>query len=603
MLTSSLNDLPRLWTSENGYISVLFISIFFTFSFGSLITVRVAKFLKENLEPEEALSLIPMSGIIGIIFFAYPILLFGAAAGKDPIPRLIIPAISLSLFVLEVRRLLKIRNFHLRLISSSFILSALFLGFLAVRLVFINGLALPPYSDSVEHYQIIHDLLHPDNSPLAFYKVTRLFTRYYHFGFHSLAAWVSTLTRYPVQDTMMILGQILQAVIPISLFFPVKIITKSNTAGLLTVLLAGICWRMPGFASNWGKYPALTGLAIFPFSPGVLLLAGITTNRKNKFTLIAIALIGGLISVLTHSRTAIMFIIIFAGWWVSGKLSRLHSSAKSMTTIFLILAIYWTGNQITQTPLLSTILSPYLRDGFYATLGVFLLIPFSLKLHPRLTSSMLLFLLFILSAALWPISIPIRSFENTYLFDRPFAQLIIFIPLSVLGGSGFAGLFDHFHQLLGRESKFKLLRYLPILLPVFLVFYSLTHYEYTPSSCCQLADRDDITAYDWIEKNLPGSSKILIAGNRTPSRYYGVDGGIWITPLTGHKTAMMSNTLVFDSNLTLEQLCEQQITYIYAGGTNTRFSLEQIYSKRDWYKNIFTNSTVNIYEITGCRQK
>lgn len=599
----SFTDLSKLWISENSHATILFICIFFTFSFGSLISIWIAKLPVGILKPEMAFALVPMAGIIGTLFIAFPIFLLGEVLGIDPGFKLIVSGISLLTFILAIWITLK-NNFPLlKQNTTFFILGTLFIGFLALRFIFIKGLLLPPYSDSVEHYQIIQDFLHPDKPPLAFYKLTRMFIRYYHFGFHSFAAWVATLTNSPVQDTMLVLGQLLQSIIPISLFFPIKAITKNNTAGLLTVLIAGICWRMPGFASNWGKYPALTGLAIFPFPLGVLLMVESAKNRRSRYALTAIAMIGGLITILSHSRTAIMFIAILSSWWIAGRLIQLRSPIKYISIGILIIVNYLTGHQINQNPLLSTVLSPYIRDGFYATLSVFLLTPFSFKLHPRLASAMLLFLLFIFSAALWPTSIPNQSFGIIYLFDRPFAQLIIFIPLSVLGGMGFAGLINYFHQRWDTEPKLTLIRNIPAILLAILTLYSILHSEYTPSSCCQLAGRDDITAYKWMRDNLPESSVILIAGNRTPSRNYGIDGGIWITPLTGFETVMMPNTSVFDSKSTLEELCMQHITHIYTGGTNARFSLEQIYSKKDWYKNIFTNPTVNIYEVIGCLKK
>ncbi|MBI5943777.1 MAG: hypothetical protein HY864_05360 [Chloroflexi bacterium] len=548
--------------------------------------------LKKTLDIASLFSLAPAAGLASIILIFFPAFLLSQWDGK-PINYLVIPAGAL--FFGAALSLSSLVRSGQTVSGSSWALIALIcflLMFCILRLPFIKELALPPYSDSIEHYQIIRDLSHPELPPLAFYKIERLTSRYYHLGFHVLAASLATLTGSPIEQGMLVLGQILQVIIPLSLFFPIKAITKNNFAGLGAVLFAGLCWRMPSFASNWGKYPALASLSMLPLLPGFLYAAQESENHRQlkKLTLLAAAV--GTATILAHTRSLILLVILLGSWWLSGRIARAQPLWKALGIATLFLLIFGLGHIINTNGILDYVFIPYLRDGYLPSILVILLLPFGLNKYPRLAACSLLFLLFILISSVLPLPAGLGRLGFQHLLDRPFAQMVLFLPLSVLGGTGFAGLHEGLTHFRGST----------LILPLFTfgaLVYSLAYYEIAPSSCCQLANLEDITAYRWIENYLPESAVILIASSQTPTRSYGVDGGAWITPLTGIQTVMRSNQTPFNTKAIFEELCLQGITHIYAGGNAARFHVEEIAST-SWYAIRFNTPGAYLYELTPC---
>src|SRR5262249_44580445 len=146
------------------------------------------------------------------------------------------------------------------------LVSLLFLFCLAVplRLAFLSNLIMPQYFDSVRHYMLIQSLL-GNRQPGALTSVDGLGASYYHLGFHFLAAFTAYLLQADITKTILVLGQMILAASPLSMFFLLKQATQSNRAAIFAVLLAGIGWTMPAYAANWGKYPAVASLALIPF--------------------------------------------------------------------------------------------------------------------------------------------------------------------------------------------------------------------------------------------------------------------------------------------------------------------------------------------------
>jgi hypothetical protein len=115
---------------------------------------------------------------------------------------------------------------------------------------------------------------------------------------------------------MLILGQIILAAIPFSLFFLVRHETGSDMAGWFALLLSAFGWYMPAHAVNWGKYPALMSMGMMPF---VLSLAYLLYRNKDlshgKRRLLVVLLFASiLLSVLTHSRSSIVLGIVLPRW-------------------------------------------------------------------------------------------------------------------------------------------------------------------------------------------------------------------------------------------------------------------------------------------------
>ena len=162
--------------------------------------------------------------------------------------------------------------------KATIFLILVFLVVFITKFSFLYNLNFPPYLDSAVHFQIIQDLRNPAVTPLAQFTIGKLLTgHYYHFGFHSFVAVISAFGNIQtVLQTMLIVGQLMVVISPFSLSFFAKKFTGNLWVGIFTALFAGIGWKMPAYAINWGKYPAIAGMAIFPFR------ASLVSNSCNE---------------------------------------------------------------------------------------------------------------------------------------------------------------------------------------------------------------------------------------------------------------------------------------------------------------------------------
>ena len=138
---------------------------------------------------------------------------------------------------------------------------------------------------------------------------------------------------------------------------------------------------------------------------------------------------------------------------------------------------------------------------------------------------------------------------------------------------------------------------------------TLGRYNFYPSDCCNFVGYDDTVALDWLDKNLPSDTRILIPStsmNVLPSgpsgSPTGTDAGIWIPALTGRNVTYAPFDIDFRSTGTLEGLCQMQINYIYVGGTKQNFNAEQLQSKVDWYKGVLFLPNTQLYQLIGCEK-
>ena len=461
------------------------------------------------------------------------------------------------------------------------------LASLIFRLSTIHDLYLPLYFDSAEHLRIINKLL--QNSASLF----TLTPTYYHIGFHIISAVLSTVLDLAPEKTVLILGQIILALLPLPVFLLIWQKTRSEISALFSALLASFAWSMPGFAINWGKYPMLMGL----------LLASVTLHYADQHdkgsTMQRIILsLGITASILTHSRVLIFFTLAGISWLLVQKIpveKRRFSLGFGLASVLLL------GVPIHNNNLLKLTLEPYLQSpGIYVTLIVFLLPPFAYKKAPEHT----LFSIFLITGLFVSLFIPlgtIAGIPSLTLLDRPFVETILYLPLAILGGLGTAGFGDIFPAF-GAKKLIAV-----ILLGIFTLF-SLQRYNFAPSPCCNFVSTDDIHAMTWIEENIPANSNIAIAAepltvmpsNTIREAQTPTDAGVWITNLTKRRTPRIPYTTDFSNPETIALLCQKNIDYLYGGNQAHSFN-KSLYSKdTDWYQEVLSLPQARIFAITGC---
>lgn len=488
-------------------------------------------------------------------------------------------------------------------------LIALVGAFILLRLAFISTVIVPLYFDSAQHYLIINNLLRSlASNEIPF--LSGLKGAYYHIGFHLLTAFTVSALRAESSDAMLILGQMIVAAIPLSMFPIVKQETHSNRAGIFAVLLAAFGWYMPAYAVNWGKYPALTSLPLIIF---VISLAYLShrykdvLSRRKKLWLKAILLSGILITGLAHSRSlAVLGIIALAwvavtGWQRLARLLRFVSFFAVITGTILIIMFLRTKD------VFGLLFDPYWEKGLLVTVIILFLGLFAQWAYPRLAFASILVIFLLLGSLLIPVRVP--GYGQLTVLDRPFVEMILYLPLSFLGGTGLAGLEKALQQVIARWPAKRLgpALYLNEVFIVLLLVNAFANYNLYQADCCSIVGRDDLVAIDWMDKNLPSKARILISSTElrviasdSPQGAAGGDAGAWITALTDRTTISLPYQSDFSQQAIFDTLCQRGAEYIYVGETGATFNNGLLTAYPDRYKILLSMPTTKIYQVTGC---
>lgn len=495
-------------------------------------------------------------------------------------------------------------------IQSSLPLLVLMTGlFIVLRLAYVSQAVLPMYFDSAQHYRYIDEILSGlgGSSP----GVSSL-TSYYHLGFHFLTAFIASTTRAEITDTMLVLGQVILAAMPLPFFFIVRHVTRSGSAGLFAVALAAFGWYMPAHAMDWGKYPALAGLALLPFVLSLVVLWNRYKNilpKSNLWTLGGVLAASVLMSVFLHSRVLVILGIAGLTWAVQFYWQRLSRLLRLLLLWAAILSLLLEIAYIQSLGLLGPLFDPYGLKAVLITGSVLALSVFAYPAYPGLVFSCIVSGILLLASLFIPVVGVIPGFGNTTLLDRPFVEMILYLPLTLLGGFGLAGLeqmLENKKWVLGKK-EFAPVRYVGALFIALLAVHAWFTYDLYPSDCCDIVSEDDLAAIYWMDENLPEDAHILVAATELrvlpiddPQGSAGGDAGTWITPLIHRRSTFLPFNTDFSQPEILDDLCRMQVDYVYAGGTGWGFDPSGISVHPEEYQLVFEKPKVRIFEVTGC---
>jgi hypothetical protein len=576
----------------HGGLILSILAIIFT---GTLISMRfISSATDHSFTPLEYFSLGMSAWLIPVLLVALP------ASRLLQISELTFRAIAIIIFVAALFLIKPLLWRPIKTGASGWVLFLLLILSMAASLAFLSKILFPAYFDSVEHYRIIKYLIQNPGSGVENWPTPS----YYHIGYHLILAAIVRLTGAGIIDVMLVSGQLVLSTLAVPLFFMISRETKSNAAALFTTSLAAFGWYMPAHAVNWGKYPAL-----FAFSTTILVLGLIysifqnprawITIKKTTLLFIAIAACG-----LLHTRALVACGLFAAALFLSVKWDVLNVRWRRSILGAFLLALVGAVLYLRTDATFTTLFSSYLDNDLPTIYLVLFLTIFAIWKFPRLAFAMLLFI----SLACISLYIPVSGlfgYSTLYLLDRPYVQILMYIPLSFIGGLGFAGL-------LQVVSTWKI-RSIPVrpfmqsaafvLLMVNAIFYQ----KYDPASCCKLAGTDDLAAFSWIQHELPRESILMIASQNlsfTPDTTRlsttGVDAGLWVIAMTDKVAVPYPAGTDFTQPATLEKMCNQGIDYVYLGHLAGSFNESLLIAKPDWYQVAFMLPEVKIYQVTGC---
>jgi hypothetical protein len=482
--------------------------------------------------------------------------------------------------------------------SIAFSLLLFFLVSIPLRLAFVSKAILPSYFDSAAHYLLIKNILGHSTE-----IVPSLAVNYYHLGYHILTAFVASTMQAEVTKTMLILGQMILAILPLGAFFLVKNVTRSNVAGIFAINLCAFGWYMPAHAVDWGKYPALTSLGVIPF---VLSLAYLLAHTKDtlsprkRWALTLILGVGVMVSGFMHSRSLVIIGIACLAWIISVWQKKLPRAQQLFIFVLAIAAVTMEIVFVQKYDVLLLLFDPYSHKGILITVLILVLSIFAYKQYPQLTLACMLTIGFLMACLFIPVRGLVPGYANLTLLDRPFVEMILFMPLAFLGGLGLAGLQE--------KIQYPKLGILVGLIVCGVVWVNaMVTYDLYPSDCCVFVGHDDVTAMDWMNTKLPADVrfgisatvlKVLASGSF--EGYVGGDAGIWITPLIDRAVIPLRYDTNFGEQATLDSLCQQGISHLYVGELGQSFNDSQLSAKPSWYKALLSMPKVRVYQVVGC---
>ena len=475
-------------------------------------------------------------------------------------------------------------------------LAGAFVGLMLLRLSFVKGMVLPAYFDSATHFGLIRQLVDNSGSGAWQTPLTLPVHGYYHLGYHVLAAGLARATGIEIASVMLISGQVMLAALPICLYLLALRSTGSRLAAMFAVTLGALGWYMPAHAVNWGKYPALFGL---PVLLGAVSLAYVASRPEVELSsrrawLLAAGLCA-LTAVLIHTRLGLVLVLVTGAWVLSGIWMALAPPRRALWTASLMLVatviVALIGSDSGQRP----VLEPFVNTRAWATALVCLALPLAFRASPRITFALVL-LVVVLLAGLYAPS-PAGS-----MLDRPLVEMLLPVPLSLLGAAGLAG----FLQVLPGPAR--LLGHVAgVLLSAAFVANALLTQGFRASACCGMASTEDLVAMDWLHREAPSNAHVAVAVSPvqvSPGSYplltAGTDAGVWIHPLTGLAISPLPFVTDFSGGATHSRLCERGVNVVFVGGAPRSFDGAALLAEPQWYALRLQLPHVSIFEVAAC---
>jgi len=470
---------------------------------------------------------------------------------------------------------------------------------LIIRMSYLSELVVPSYQDSVKHYLIVEDLLFGLNESRAFHRFGELSSRYYHFGSHFIIAWVTALSNTPILDTMAVTGQLFQVIAPISLFFPIQVITNNNQIAFFAMVIGSLGWSMPAYASNWGKLPAIASIAAMPAILGFMWIAWKSPPRK-RVPLWIVVFILSLGEILLHTRSVfILLAVLLSGLWLSlGKkrVAWLHIMGM-YAFVASSLALSHEDVILTDLFVITDLLNRYCANGGWVLMLIIIVLTLiTWRRHRDLTLGVSIFLIVFILLGIGPIPF----LPGGRLIDRPYAEIALFLPLTFLLIIGVHAIREFF---LRSDTLLNNLAGQSVALLILLIgiWIGIRSQPLIANSCCQVLSEDDLEVSQWARINIGQDSRTGIASIVWDPNYkVGADGGAWFSALSGHAISMWPFELGPGVKDVYCQYCENGITHLYAGSSQESFNRSQMNEQPSRYEALYIRPKAAIYKVINC---
>ena len=416
---------------------------------------------------------------------------------------------------------------------------------IAWRLFQARNLLLPNWVDSQHHYLIVRAIIENRGLPETLTPYLDM-PFYYHYGFHAIAALYTAISGLEIGQAMLVLGQVLNALIGLSIYALGKALWKDWRPAAAAALLVSFVTRMPAYYLSWGRYTLTTGMIFLPLAMSMALRLIRKPHRKTDIATLALLTAGVLLSHYFAALLLALFLVVLACVHV---LPRLRKMLTAMAGISGIIAGAGMGLLLAMPWLLRVAHYSTLSTGIESNLGTIIngsssaayiwkllgpvsnyallfpaVIGLALVLADRKPTTFSIWSLLLAILAL-PWSINLRPFRPDHF------AIVIFLPVTLWAG----WLFWQAGRWVARrfQRRWACCVFLLVVL-IGWVAWSFPMSENIVNPVTVMLTEDDLDALDWVKENTPEDARFFINTTYWQTDIYrGVDGGGWLLPYTG----------------------------------------------------------------------
>ena len=434
---------------------------------------------------------------------------------------------------------------------------------LAVRLLAVRQLAFAPWVDASRH-ALITTLMVQHGQTLSGYEPLLPVDQFpYHFGFHTIPAGL-TLMLSPagvaaLPNLLLMLGQLLNALVPLSMYAAGRLLTRRRGVGLLAAFLVALPFFFPGYFVTWGRLTQLTGLVLLPLLLALTWLVVRGGRGWQRCWWVVGLLAAGLL--LIHVRVFLVY-VPFAGlvWLLSlGRHGRQLLAAAGLALLLVAPRLVEFSRYTRSTGLLggagegyNDFPLDYVRTGwerYFLWLAAAGLVLTVVGLWRRRAWAMLPLTLAVwMALVLGLLSGRVPGLPAVWLINLNSAYIMLFVPLG-LGLAAVAG--RVWRWLGGQHWLLQMLAYAPAgaLLGALLLFGGRQQITILNPTTV-LARPADLAGLDWVAANVPADATVAVNSWRwLGSSWAGSDGGAWLLPLTGRATTTPPADYIYSREL------------------------------------------------------
>jgi hypothetical protein len=424
----------------------------------------------------------------------------------------------------------------------------IFSSIIYLRFYQVKDLVLPAWVDSVHHVLITKVILEGGKIPITLEPYLAAPFSYY-FGFHGVAAVFSNLSSLPPEKAILILGQVLNACMPLAIYRLGHAIWNDRIRAFIAAILVAFVSQMPAYYVTWGRYTLLTGMIML----AIALAEMIETSRKPtgyRYGLLGMLVIG---LTLSHYFSVLLFILFAIPFLASShyrtgqrltifefKVPLVVALAFLLLTPWLIRAFQLTGYKLNPDINIQFLnegwqsVLPYaqylfklagpLRNYILLTIGVLGIIPTILDQKSRILG----FWAIVILLASLPLWINLPNIRTDHMI------IILFFPMSLTAACFLVSI----GKTISRTFHQKTLQLLFYSIPMIgFCIWGIIDTSSIINPVTILATQADVSAIQWIKNGVDPAARFLInSAAWQGSVYRGVDGGYWLLPLTGRFT-------------------------------------------------------------------